>query len=73
MCIVKWSLSQDFQHQVSVSPWLLSEYPIVAISNFYKNSRRYSQLCVHWCQKHRQYIIAGVVDTTARMKHLQQN
>jgi hypothetical protein len=35
----------SFIHE-SVSP-LATEYPIGAISNFYENSRRYSQLCVY--------------------------
>ncbi len=39
------------------------EYPIRTVSNFFENSRRYSQVKVHLrCQRHRWQIAAGIND-----------
>ena len=54
-----------FSTTVFFSPWIsfpkAPEYTIRAISNFFENLRRYSQLNVdHWYQRHRQQILPPV-------------
>ncbi len=69
--MIKGSLAWDFWHQVFFTnrflpgPW----YPVETILNFYKNLRRYSQLCVycwcHWIDKIlEQGLITGVNDNS---------
>ncbi len=55
-CSFKGTVSRDFR--LIVFSWIsftqASEYTITSISNFFENSRRYSQLKVHHrCQRHR--------------------
>ncbi len=46
------------------------EYPISTVSNFFENSRRYSQVKVHHrCQWHRWQIAAGINDTGGKFCH----
>jgi hypothetical protein len=48
-----------FRNQFPPAP----EYPIRIVSNFFENSRRYSQVKVHRCQWHRWQIATGINDT----------
>ncbi len=63
---LKGTVSRDFR--LLVFSWISfpqsPEYTMRAVSNFFENSRTYSQLKVcHRCQRYRWLIATGVVDT----------